>query len=372
MTMTEAARRPAPRRVRRRPRLGHRDPARRRATTGRRASPTDAAPGPLVVLTWGLLGPGKGIEWALDALAELQRPATPPHVPDRRRRPTPRSSSTHGEAYRDRPGSGSAAGSASASWCSSTTGTSTSPRCSASCAAADVVLLPYDSPRPGHLRRADRGRRRRASPSWRPAFPHAVELLPSGAGLLVPQATRRRSRAALRRVLDRARTRRGDGVPRRRGLAPRLLWPAVAEQLPSTSAPAADRAERCRPRDVTASPPSFDHLLRLSDDTGLFEHALGSRAPPRARLLPRRRRPGSRRDDARAAPRAEVDSARRARTCGSSSMRRPATGAFHNRRGVRPAAGRTTAGVGRLVGPRAVGARARRPPARRSRPHRAR
>ena len=36
------------------------------------------------LLTWGLLGPGKGIEWAIDAVAGLGRRATTPDV--RRRR----------------------------------------------------------------------------------------------------------------------------------------------------------------------------------------------------------------------------------------------------------------------------------------------
>ena len=30
-----------------------------------------SVPAPLALLTWGLLGPGKGIEWAIDAVAAL-------------------------------------------------------------------------------------------------------------------------------------------------------------------------------------------------------------------------------------------------------------------------------------------------------------
>ena len=46
---------------------------------GRRRTAEPCGPGAL--LTWGLLGPGKGIEWAIDALALLDdlrpRPALP-------------------------------------------------------------------------------------------------------------------------------------------------------------------------------------------------------------------------------------------------------------------------------------------------------
>ena len=42
-----------------------------RPPTGRRLSSTGPSDGPATILTWGLLGPGKGIEWALDAVAGL-------------------------------------------------------------------------------------------------------------------------------------------------------------------------------------------------------------------------------------------------------------------------------------------------------------
>jgi glycosyltransferase involved in cell wall biosynthesis len=60
-------------------------------------------------------------------------------------------------------------------------------------------------------------------------FPHAVELLSGGAGLLVPQRDPMATAAALRRVL----TEPGLAdhmAATARGLAPRLLWPAVAEE----------------------------------------------------------------------------------------------------------------------------------------------
>ena len=67
------------------------------------AAPTSVRPsigGPVRLLTWGLLGPGKGVEWAIDALSDLRdleprveyivAGATHPKVRER-----------HGEAYRE-------------------------------------------------------------------------------------------------------------------------------------------------------------------------------------------------------------------------------------------------------------------------------
>ena len=48
-----------------------------------------------------------------------------------------------------------------------------------------------------------------------------------------------------------------------------------------------------RPRCVSTPPPEMqlDHCVLMCDDTGLFQHAIHSRAGPRARLLRRRQRP---------------------------------------------------------------------------------
>jgi glycosyltransferase involved in cell wall biosynthesis len=91
---------------------------------------------------------------------------------------------------------------------------------------ADLVLLPYDSKEQvtsGVLIEAVAA----GKPVVSTAFPHAVELLSSGAGLLVPQRDPVALSAALRRVLTE------DGLATRmaaesRRLAPSLLWPAVA------------------------------------------------------------------------------------------------------------------------------------------------
>ena len=177
-----------------------------------------------VVLTWGLLGEGKGIEWALEALAGLT---------DLRPRPTYRIvGQTHpkvrercGEVYRDglarlvdRLGIG-----AMVQMDDRYLDVPTLQRIVAS---ADVVLLPYDSPdqvTSGVLTEAVVA----GKPVVSTAFPHAVELLSGGAGLLVPRRDPVAIRTALRRVLTEPGLAAAMGAASR-GLAPGLLWSAVA------------------------------------------------------------------------------------------------------------------------------------------------
>ena len=179
-----------------------------------------------VVLTWGLLGEGKGIEWALEALAGLT---------DLRPRPTYRIvGQTHpkvlehsGEAYRhrlerlvDRLGLGTMV-----QFDDRYLDVLTLQRI---VAAADVVLLPYDSPdqvTSGVLTEAVVA----GKPVVSTAFPHAVELLSGGAGLLVPRRDPAAIRTALRRVLTEPGLAAAMGAASR-GLAPGLLWSAVAGQ----------------------------------------------------------------------------------------------------------------------------------------------
>ena len=59
--------------------------------------------------------------------------------------------------------------------------------------------------RPGHLGRARRRRRRRPTRSVATAFPHAVELLGGGAGIVVPQRDPAALADGVRSVLDRSR-----------------------------------------------------------------------------------------------------------------------------------------------------------------------
>jgi glycosyltransferase involved in cell wall biosynthesis len=196
------------------------------AEDNRAPAPRGPASRPRTVLTWGLLSEGKGIEWALLALAELRR-----HAP----LPTylvvgqthPRVLEREGEAYRDR---------LLALTCDlELTGSVrfvgrylSGPDLRAVVREADVVLLPYDS-----KEQVTSGVLTEAVAAGRPVvstrFPHAVELLSSGAGLLVPQRDPAAIAAALTQVLT------VDGVAEAmateaRRLADSLLWPAVAEQ----------------------------------------------------------------------------------------------------------------------------------------------
>jgi glycosyltransferase involved in cell wall biosynthesis len=91
---------------------------------------------------------------------------------------------------------------------------------------ADVVLLPYDS-----REQVTSGVLIEAVAAGRPvvstAFPHAVELLGDGTGLVVPQRDPAALEAALRRALDEPGL--ADGLAERAARkAPDLLWGAVA------------------------------------------------------------------------------------------------------------------------------------------------
>jgi glycosyltransferase involved in cell wall biosynthesis len=198
---------------------------------GPAASASAAAPQPSghdgpTILSWGLLGPGKGLEWAIDALAELGdlTPApryliagqTHPKVLER-----------DGEAYR----------------------TSLMNRAVAAGVApmvrfepdyldpqsllrlvrsADVVVMPYDS-----SEQVTSGVLIEAVAALRPVvatrFPHARELLAGGCGLLVEHRDPAAIAAALRRVLTEPGLAAQMSAAAAR-LAPDLAWTAVAER----------------------------------------------------------------------------------------------------------------------------------------------
>ncbi len=189
------------------------------------ASPGERRTGD-TVLTWGLLGPGKGLESAIEAvsrLGDLRPPVTyviaghtHPHV--RARGDDYRQSLVDVAArlgvadrvrfddqYRDR------------------------ASLNALIRSADVVLLPYES-----RDQVCSGVLVEALASARPVvatrFPHAVELLSDGAGILVPHGDVDAMSRALRRVL------RTPGVAGSLSSAARevgetLVWPRVGEQF---------------------------------------------------------------------------------------------------------------------------------------------
>jgi glycosyltransferase involved in cell wall biosynthesis len=180
--------------------------------------------GRATILTWGLLGPGKGIEWVVDALVALTdldpQPRylvvgqTHPRVVER-----------EGEAYRneliaraERAGVGHLLEFDDRYLTVAALGRII--------ADADVVVLPYDSREQvtsGVLVEALAS----AKPVIATGFPHAVELLSTGAGLIVPHGDPAAMAPALRRVLTE------PGLADRMSakaaaVSPQLLWPAVA------------------------------------------------------------------------------------------------------------------------------------------------
>jgi glycosyltransferase involved in cell wall biosynthesis len=99
---------------------------------------------------------------------------------------------------------------------------------------ADIVLLPYDS-----REQVTSGVLVEAVAAGKPvvatAFPHAVELLGSGAGLIVEQ----QDGAALGEALYRVLTEPGQAQRMRAEaarIAPSLRWPAVADQYRALAA----------------------------------------------------------------------------------------------------------------------------------------
>ena len=137
--------------------------------------------------------------------------------------------------------------------------------------AADVVLLPYDS-----LEQVTSGVLIEAVTAGKPVvstcFPHAVELLGGGAGLLVERQDPAGIAQALQRVLTE------PGLSARMSghsadLAPQLLWPAVAQVLPGARISAHHGPGGSCGYELPDAP--FRHLQRLTDHIGLLEHAEG-------------------------------------------------------------------------------------------------
>ena len=181
----------------------------------------DARP---LVLTWGLIGPGKGIEWAIDAMAGL-RDLQPRYLVMGRSHP--KVVQAHGEVYRD--GLVQRAHDAGVHDLVELDDRYLSVAELAELVRqADVVLLPYDS-----REQVTSGVLIEAVAAGRPvvstAFPHAIELLADGTGILVPQRDPAALEAALRRVLSEPGL--ADELAEQAARkAPELLWAAVADR----------------------------------------------------------------------------------------------------------------------------------------------
>ncbi|MFN6121990.1 MAG: glycosyltransferase [Actinomycetes bacterium] len=179
--------------------------------------------GPLHLLTWGLLGRGKGIEHVVTALAELRdvRPrvrytvagATHPNV-----------FASEGNRYRD--------SLMRRSWALGVAGSvdfddryRDVPALMRFVASCSAVVLPYDS-----RDQATSGVLVDAIAAGRPvvatAFPHAIEMLSDGAGIVVPHRDPAALAAAVRSLVDDPALLH-EMSSRAQALAPDLSWDAV-------------------------------------------------------------------------------------------------------------------------------------------------
>ena len=178
------------------------------------------------LLTWGLLGPGKGIEHTIDALGLLR---------DVHPRPRytiagvthPKVFARQGDRYRE--------SLIRRSWIRGVVGSVTFDdsyrrvaQLTRFVAGASVVVLPYDS-----RDQVTSGVLVDAIAAGRPviatAFPHAVELLASGAGIVVPHADPVALAAAIRSTVCDPDQHASMAAEAGR-LAPGLSWAAVARQ----------------------------------------------------------------------------------------------------------------------------------------------
>jgi polysaccharide biosynthesis protein PslF len=176
------------------------------------------------VLTWGLLGPGKGIERVIEAMGSLNDlPGRPRYLVAGRTHP--KVLATEGEAYRDARMEQARRNGVADSVCFDT-GYRNVSMLTELVQSAAVVVLPYDS-----TDQVTSGVLVDAIASGRPvvatAFPHAVELLSSGAGIVVGHDDPDALASALRRVLTQPRL-AGDMAAEARRLAPEMAWPVVA------------------------------------------------------------------------------------------------------------------------------------------------
>ncbi len=191
------------------------------------------------LLTWGLLGPGKGIEHVIEALALLK--GLQPRVTYTVAGVTHPNVLLHsGDVYReslkrlavDR-GIGSDV-QFDASY-------RTVPELVSFVSSVSAVVLPYDS-----CDQVTSGVLVDAIAAGRPviatAFPHAMEMLGSGAGILVPHGDPAAMADAIRQVCNPLTLARLAAEARR--VAPSLSWRAVSQRYVSVAASTADVQQR--------------------------------------------------------------------------------------------------------------------------------
>jgi polysaccharide biosynthesis protein PslF len=193
-----------------------------------------------VILSWGLLGPGKGIEFAIEALARLRDlDPLPRYVVLGETHPNVVRES--GEAYRESL-QAKARALGVAGMVEFQDGYRDTAEILAEARRADIVLLPYlsrDQVVSGVLVEAIAS----GTPVVATAFPHAVELLGEGSGVLVRHEDADAIASGLRLFLtDRPAARRAAAVARRQ--AESLRWENVGRRYRALTRAAARVAAR--------------------------------------------------------------------------------------------------------------------------------
>ncbi len=176
------------------------------------------------LLTWGLIGPGKGIERVIDSMGTLHTLSGNPRYLIAGRT-HPKVLAAEGEAYRE-----------ARIEQARRTGVAAHVQFDASyrdvqslsslVQSASVVVLPYDS-----TEQVTSGVLVDAVAAGRPviatAFPHAVELLAGGAGIVVAHDDPEAMTTAIHSVLTRPRL-AGAMAAEARRIAPAMAWPVIA------------------------------------------------------------------------------------------------------------------------------------------------
>lgn len=182
-----------------------------------------------VILSWGLIGPGKGLETAIAACALLGEVTTPPRyviLGDTH----PKVKAQQGDSYLQ--GLVAQAERAGVSDIVEFDNRYLDRESLVEMVrSVDMVLIPYDS-----REQATSGVLVEAIAAGKPvvatAFPHAVELLETGAGIVVPHEDPAAMAAAMRRLLNNSDLSREMGETAR-SVGSAMYWPAVAASYES-------------------------------------------------------------------------------------------------------------------------------------------